>query len=428
MIRKLEVGQVPKYMTKQRKALLRYLSQHADETLSAKQIEAALSGEGISISAVYRNLSELEREGKIRRVNQSGSREVFYQYTDGAHCRECLHLSCEKCGKTYHMKCSCKTLRRATPLRSTRQTPCSTAFAKTAVKSEEAMKKIIAILLAAVLLTAAFAGCSGKKPEDGKLKIITTIFPVYEWVSHVTAGTQNTDVSLLLNKGVDMHSFQPTTKDIVNISDCDVFVYVGGESDKWVEDVLRDASNKNMLTLNLMDALGDEHIWLSLKNASVLTAHIAEKLGEKDAANKSAYEKNAEDYTAALNKLDSRYAEAVRAAKHDTLIFADRFPFRYMTSDYNLKYYAAFSGCSAESEASFKTLVFLADKLKELQLYKLMILDGSDGKIARAVIDTAGVADVKILTLNSMQSEIGENDSYLGIMENNLTVLQQALN
>lgn len=119
------------------------------------------------------------------------------------------------------------------------------------------MKKIIAILLAAVLLTAAFAGCSGKKPEDGKLKIITTIFPVYEWVSHVTAGTQNTDVSLLLNKGVDMHSFQPTTKDIVNISDCDVFVYVGGESDKWVEDVLRDASNKNMLTLNLMDALGD---------------------------------------------------------------------------------------------------------------------------------------------------------------------------
>ena len=130
----------------------------------------------------------------------------------------------------------------------------------------------------------------------------------------------------------------------------------------------------------------------------------------------------------ALLGVHSRYAEAVRTAKHDTLIFADRFPFRYMTSDYNLKYFAAFSGCSAESEASFKTLVFLADKLKELQLYKLMILDGSDGKIARAVIDTAGVADVKILTLNSMQSEIGENDSYLGIMENNLTVLQQALN
>lgn len=315
------------------------------------------------------------------------------------------------------------------------------------------MKKIIAILLAAVLLTAAFAGCSGKKPEDGKLKIITTIYPVYEWVCRVTAGTQNTDVSLLLNKGVDMHSFQPTTKDIVNISSCDVFVYVGGESDEWVGDVLRDASNKNMLTLNLMDALGslareeeavegmqgeeeeadgeaeyDEHIWLSLKNASVLTSYIAEKLGEKDAANKSAYDNNAKKYTAELNALDSRYAEAVKTAKHDTLIFADRFPFRYMMADYNLKYYAAFSGCSAESEASFKTLVFLADKLKELQLDKLMILDGSDGKIARAVMDTAGAKNVEILTLNSMQSEIGESDSYLGIMENNLTVLQQALN
>lgn len=315
------------------------------------------------------------------------------------------------------------------------------------------MKKIIAILLAAVLLTAAFAGCSGKKPEDGKLKIITTIYPVYEWVRRVTEGTQNTDVSLLLNKGVDMHSFQPTTKDIVNISSCDVFVYVGGESDEWVGDVLRDASNKNMLTLNLMDALGslareeeavegmqgeeeeadgeaeyDEHIWLSLKNASVLTSYIAEKLGEKDAANKSAYDNNAKKYTADLNALDSRYAEAVKTAKHDTLIFADRFPFRYMMADYNLKYYAAFSGCSAESEASFKTLVFLADKLKELRLDKLMILDGSDGKIARAVMDTAGTKNAEILTLNSMQSEIGESDSYLGIMENNLTVLQQALN
>ena len=119
------------------------------------------------------------------------------------------------------------------------------------------MKKIIAILLAAVLLTAVFAGCAEKKTEEGKLKIITTIYPVYEWVSQITAGTQNTEVSLLLNKGVDMHSFQPTTKDIVNISDCDVFVYVGGESDEWVEDVLRDATNKNMLTLSLMDALGD---------------------------------------------------------------------------------------------------------------------------------------------------------------------------
>ena len=90
-------------MTKQRKALLEYLSAHADEKLSARQIEADVSGAGVSMSAVYRNLSDLEKEGKVRRVNQSGSREVFYQYIDGVHCKECLHLSCEKCGKTYHM-------------------------------------------------------------------------------------------------------------------------------------------------------------------------------------------------------------------------------------------------------------------------------------------------------------------------------------
>ena len=137
---------------------------------------------------------------------------------------------------------------------------------------------------------------------------------------------------------------------------------------------------------------------------------------------------NAKTYTAKLDALDSRYAETVRAAKHDTLIFADRFPFRYLTSDYDLNYYAAFSGCSAESEASFKTLVFLADKLKELKLNKLMIIDGSDEKIARAVTETSGLDNVEILTLNSMQSVIGENDSYLGIMETNLTVLQKALN
>ena len=316
------------------------------------------------------------------------------------------------------------------------------------------MKRFLALILAVIMAATIFAGCSSAPAKDeGKLNIVTTIFPEYDWVSNITSGAEDVNITLLLENGADLHSYQPTAEDIVKISSCDVFIYVGGESDKWVGDVLRDASNKNMLTLNLMDALGDlakeeeavegmqgeeaeadgetefdEHIWLSLKNASVLTSYIAEKLGEKDAANKSAYDNNAKKYTAALNALDSRYAEAVKTAKHDTLIFADRFPFRYMTSDYNLKYYAAFSGCSAESEASFKTLVFLADKLKELQLYKLMILDGSDGKIARAVIDTAGVADVKILTLNSMQSEIGENDSYLGIMENNLTVLQQALN
>lgn len=317
------------------------------------------------------------------------------------------------------------------------------------------MKKIISVLLCAALLIAAFAGCGGKTKQNDKLKIITTVFPVYEWVKNVV-GDSDADVSLLLDKGVDMHSFQPTAKNIVDISGCDVFVYVGGESDKWVDDVIKEASNKDMLALNLLNELGslakeeetvegmqeekeekeeeeegpeyDEHIWLSVKNAAALCQRISDKLCEKDSANKSTYADNAKAYIDKLNTLDGKYAQTVKDAKNNILVFADRFPFRYLTSDYNIKYYAAFSGCSAESEASFQTLVFLADKLNELKLDKLMIIDGSDKKIADAVIDTAKRTDVTTLTLNSMQSSVNDGDTFLSIMESNLDVLQKALN
>ncbi len=323
------------------------------------------------------------------------------------------------------------------------------------VKKEQYMKRIISVLLCAVILLAAFAGCGSSKSGGGKqLKIIATIYPEYEWVKQVVGDLDNVDVELLLDKGVDLHSFQPTAKDIINISSSDVFIYVGGESDKWVDDVLKEAQNKEMKALNLIDALGDmakeektvegmqpeenegeedekeidEHIWLSVKNASKLCKSIADALGEKDPDNKDTYSKNAEAYIAKLNELDGQYEQACKSAKYDTLIFADRFPFRYLTDDYNLKYYAAFSGCSAESEASFQTLIFLANKLDELKLNKLIIIDGSDKKIADAVIDTAKTKDVEVLTLNSMQSAVGDDDTYLSIMQSNLEVLKKALN
>ena len=315
------------------------------------------------------------------------------------------------------------------------------------------MKRILAALLAAVILIAAFTGCSSVKKGSGKLKIITTIFPEYEWVKNVIGDTDGIELSLLLDSGVDMHSYQPTADDIVNISSCDVFIYVGGESDKWVDDALKTATNKDMVAIDLLDELGssvkeeeviegmeaveekesdeieyDEHVWLSLKNASILCQIIADKLGEKDGAHKDAYEKNAKEYIAKLNELDGKYSEMCKSAKKNTLIFADRFPFRYMTDDYNLKYYAAFTGCSAESEASFKTIVFLAEKLDELKLDKLIVIDGSDKKVAKAVADTALTDPVNLLTLNSMQSAIDDGETYLSIMENNLEVLTDALN
>lgn len=313
------------------------------------------------------------------------------------------------------------------------------------------MKRIISALLCAVVLISAFSGCGSSRQNGCELKIITTIYPEYEWVKAVVGDTAGIDVSLLLDKGVDMHSFQPTAKDMVAMSDSDVIIYNGGESDVWADDVT--STNPDMLRINLMNLLGDaakqeesvegmepddeeeedgependEHIWLSLKNAAVLCQKICDRLSEKSPQNKEAFQNNAAAYIEKLKALDGQYEQAVKSAKNKTLIFADRFPFRYLTDDYGLKYYAAFKGCSAESEASFKTLVFLAGKLDELKLNKLMVIDGSDQKIAAAVTETAKTKPVTVLTLDSMQSSSG-GDTYLGIMEKNLGVLKEALN
>ena len=319
------------------------------------------------------------------------------------------------------------------------------------------MKRLTALILAVFMAVTVFAGCSSAPAKDnGKLKIVTTIFPEYDWVSNITAGAENVDLTLLLENGADLHNYQPTAEDIVKISNCDVFIYVGGESDKWVNDALKGAVNKEMTVINLLDELGtkakeeetvegmqgdsdkkedepelDEHVWLSLRNASLLCGKISDKLSEKNAENKEIYSKNTEEYLKKLNELDAQYKSVRDTAKYDTLIFADRFPFRYMLDDYNLKYYAAFSGCSAESEASFETVAFLSKKLDELKLPALMKIDGSDGKIANTVLQTSNQKNAKILELDSMQSvskqEIEGGKTYLDIMKNNLDVFTQAV-
>ena len=175
----------------------------------------------------------------------------------------------------------------------------------------------------------------------------------------------------------------------------------------------------------------DEHVWLSLKNAAKLCGCIAEKLCELDPAGKDVYKANADAYIEKLNVLDKRYQDAVDAAETKTLLFADRFPFRYLTDDYGLDYYAAFAGCSAESEASFETIMFLANKVDELGLSSVFQIEGSDGRIARTVSDTTKSKDQTVLTLDSMQSttmaDVKNGASYLSIMEKNLEVLKDAL-
>lgn len=314
------------------------------------------------------------------------------------------------------------------------------------------MKRIIVLLLSALMVLSVLSGCDNKKNNnDNKLKVVTTTFPIYDWVKEILKD-EDVDVSLLQDNGVDLHSYEPTVDDIAKINNADVFMYVGGESDGWVESVLE--SNKNVRVVNLLEVLGDsvkleeelegvehdhehdhedeeesdEHIWLSLRNAKKCIEAIKDVLCELDPTNIDRYKKNAEEYIEKLELLDHKYMEVVDKAKNDTLVFGDRFPFRYLVDDYNLNYYAAFVGCSTESEASFNTITFLAKKLDELGLTSILTTEGNNHKIAKTIIKNTVNKNQEILTLNSMQGGILEGYTYLSIMENNLEVLKRALN
>ena len=324
------------------------------------------------------------------------------------------------------------------------------------------MKKKLSLLFSIILIISTLVGCTGNdKEDDGSLKIVATIFPEYDWVVNIMGEeAKNADIELLLDNGADLHSYTLSFADMAKITDCDLFIYVGGESDEWVDDVLKNSENKDMVVINLIDVLGenakteelvegmeaeeegeegeegeeeyDEHVWLSLKNASIFCDEIANALVTLDPENKDVYLNNLASYKDELNALDTEYANAVSEADQNTILFADRFPFRYMTDDYNLNYYAAFSGCSSESEASFQTVIFLADKMDELNLNAIMTIEGTDKKMAETVRDNTTAKNQKILTLDSMQSisddEIKAGKTYLSIMKDNLEVLKEALN
>ena len=317
------------------------------------------------------------------------------------------------------------------------------------------MKKLIALLLSLFFLlsTALPAGMAEEKP----LKIVTTIFPIYDWVRQII-GEQDADVTMLMDSGVDLHNFQPTAQDILTIAQCDLFIFVGGESDEWTEDVLKTAQNESMTAINLLDVLGDdvkeeeivegmeaeeeegeeeeaesdEHVWLSLRNAEKLVKVIAETLAEIDVEKAEPYRVNAESYIEKLQALDAQYAETVDAAAYKTILFGDRFPLRYLADDYGLTYYAAFAGCSAETEASFQTILFLAQKVDELGLPAVLTIENPKTRIAETVVNATQKKNQKILSLNSMQGvtaqEVKDGAAYLSLMESNLIVLRDALN
>ena len=317
-------------------------------------------------------------------------------------------------------------------------------------------KKLLLVLSVLVLF---FASCSKKEDskaiEAKKLSVVVTTFPLYDWVREIAGSAlEDMDLTLLINNGVDMHSYQPSIQDIAKINQSDLFIYVGGESDAWVEDSLVE----NVRALSLLETLGDkakeeevvegmqedeheheeeeveydEHVWLSLRNAQLLCSAITDLLCQVDSKNAALYTANCASYNEKLSQLDSQYKSMVEGAKRKTVLFGDRFPFRYLCDDYDITYYAAFVGCSAETEASFQTLAFLAQKLTELDLPCVFQIERGNSKLANAVIQNSGNKKATVCELNSLQSvtsrDIAAGSTYLGIMEQNLEILKKALN
>ncbi len=321
-------------------------------------------------------------------------------------------------------------------------------------------------------VTESSSAAESNREETKKLSIVTTIFPAYDWVKQVVGDNKNVEISFLIDKGVDLHSYQASAADIAKITDSDLFVYVGGESDDWAEDIIKE--NPNLKYINMVDSIGeaalaeelvegmqdeeehdhegeehaheegehaheegehedgeeeiDEHVWLSIKNAETIVSAIEAKLAEIDPDNKAEYEKNANDYLAKLDELDKEYKDTLSSIQNKTIIVGDRFPFRYLVNEYGINYYAAFKGCDAGSEASFETVKFLANKMDELNMSDIFIIDGSKGDLAKTIVDNTKDKNAKVLVLDSMQStKSSDNASYLDIMKKNLEVLKEVL-
>ena len=313
------------------------------------------------------------------------------------------------------------------------------------------MKKRFFIILSALALL--LSGCA--QPQSAKkLQVVAAIFPEYDWVRQIVGDDDSVELTLLVDDGVDPHSFQPAVFDMVTAANCDLLIYGGGESDQWLTKL--EATNPNREALVLLPLLGaqahreevvegmeaheegeaeddaemDEHVWLSLRNASLFCQAITDALCRLNPGKADTYRANLAAYQQQLDALDKDYRSTIDASPNRTIVVCDRFPFRYLVEDYGLSYYAAFPGCSAETGASFETVVFLSNKVKELNLSALLVTESSDGRMAKTVAQNAGSPDMPVLTLNSMQSVSGESAKsldYLTVMSENLRVLKQAL-
>lgn len=302
---------------------------------------------------------------------------------------------------------------------------------------------------------------SGSASESGKIRVVTTIFPPYDFVRQIAGG--RVELKMLLKPGEESHSYEPTPQDIIAIQNCDVFIYTGGENDVWVEDILSSMPDNGRRVLRMTDCVEtveeehvqgmkespghthdeeeeeeeevhsvheiDEHVWTSPVNAAAITEQILEVLVSVDPEGKPVYEENAEQYEKELEELDRDFRDVTGSASRNLLIFGDRFPFRYFADEYGLDYYAAFPGCAGDTEPSAATMAFLIDKVKEEKVPAVLKMELSNGNIADAIAEATGTEVRVLYSCHNLSAEDFENgETYVSMMRKNIETLKEVLN
>ena len=307
------------------------------------------------------------------------------------------------------------------------------------------MKKIIygfILIISIVLLT----GCAIKE-DDNKISIVATNFPGYDFARAIVGDTDYIEVSMLLTPGSDMHSYEPTPKDIKKIKNSSIFIYVGGESDSWIEDVLKDINPDKTRVIKMMDLVTlkeeeivegmesngeekeyDEHVWTSPVNAIQIIEQLRDIIVELDEKNRENYELNSDHYTNRIRDIDFLIRDIVNDSPKKEIIFGDRFPFRYLVDEYGIKYYAAFPGCAHETEASAKTIAFLIDKVKEDKINVIFQTELSNNHIADTIAGETGAMVMELHSCHNISKEdFDEGLTYVEIMNHNVDALREAL-
>lgn len=300
-------------------------------------------------------------------------------------------------------------------------------------------------------------GCTQKdnlqKTSDGRLKVIATSFPQYDFVREIAG--DKVDLSMLISPGAEVHTFEPTPKDIMNISSADIFVYTGGESDEWAKSILDSTENSKLEIISFMDSVNlyeeehsegmqteehgetgeaeeteyDEHVWTSPKNAMKIAQHIADVLCKSDFSNSESYRANCQRFVSELSDLDQKLTNVVADAKRKTIVVGDRFPFLYLAKDYGIEYFAAFPGCASNTEASASTIAYLINKVKDEEIPAVFHIEFSNEKIADTICESTGAKPLLLHSCHNVSKDDFESGvTYLDLMKQNIENLSEALN